>query len=212
MTEPSLDEITIRVTRRELHLLIEGLDAYEYWQLGDVLPRNNGAVFLPDEPFVDRWTPDAEPTEEQKEAIKGVRRCRELMARLDEARRGASDVSDVGARFERARRALANAVAAFVPALIASALAEVAEVLPGATSLEVLGETNEDGLDILRIQRVRNAAGNALYGIDTGHPDPAVEDRVDHVGSEYLDRLLDITYGTYFGNHVLEVPVGLAES
>lgn len=206
------DEITIRVTRRELHLLIEGLDAYEYWQLGDVLPRNNGAVFLPDEPFGDRyWAPDAEPTEEQKEAIEAVRRCRELMARLEEARRGASDVGDVGARFERARGAHANAVAAFVPALIASALSEVAEVLPGATSLEVLGETNEDGLDILRIQRVRSTAGDALYDIDTGHPDRVVEDRIDHVGSEYLDQLLDITYGRYFGTHVLEAPVGLDE-
>lgn len=201
-----LDEITITVTQSELHLLIEGLDAYEYWQLGDVLPRNNGAVFLPDEPYGDRyWAPDDEPTEEQQEAIEGVQRCRELMARLDAARRGLSDADDVGVRFERTREAHANAVVAFVPALIASALAEVAEVLPGATSLEVLGETNEDGIDILRIQRVRNAVGDVLYDIDVGHPDRAVEDRIDHVGSEYLDQLLDMTYGSYFGEHVLEV-------
>jgi len=206
------DEITITVTQSELHLLIEGLDAYEYWQLGDVLPRNNGAVFLPDEPYGDRyWAPDEEPTEEQQEAIEGVQRCRELLARLDDARRHATDVADVGARFERARGAHADAVAALVPALIASALAEVVEVLPGASSLEVLGETNEDGLDTLRIQRVRNAAGDLLYNIDTGHPDRGVEDRIDHVGSEYLDQLLDITYGSYFGIHVLEAPVGLDE-
>lgn len=202
-----LDEITITVNQSELHLLIEGLDAYEYWQLGDVLPRNNGEVFLPDEPYGDRyWAPDEEPTEAQQEAIEGVRRCRELTARLDEARRAGTDVGDVGAGFERARGAHADAVAALVPALIASALAEVAEVLPGATSLEVLGETNEDGLDILRIQRVRNAAGDLLYSINAGHPDRAVEDRIDHVGSEYLDQLLDITYGQYFGEHVLELP------
>ena len=208
-----LDEITITVTQSELRLLIEGLDAYEYWQLGDVLPRNNGAVFLPDEPYGDRyWAPDAEPTEAQKEAIEGVRRCRELMGRLDEARRAASDAGEVGARFERAREAHATAVEALVPALIASALAEVADVLPGTSSLEVLGETNEDGLDILRIERVRNAAGDLLYDIDAGHPDRAVEDRIDHVGSEYLDQLLDITYGSYFGTHVLEVPGGLDES
>lgn len=202
-----LDEITITVTQSELHLLIEGLDAYEYWQLGDVLPRNNGAVFLPDDPSSDRyWAPDDEPTVEQQEAIEGVRRCRELMARLDEARRAGTDVGDVGARFERARGAHANAVAALGPALIARALAEVAEVLPGTTSLEVLGETNEDGIDILRIQRVRNAAGDVLYDVDGGHSDRAVEDRIDHVGSEYLDYLLDMTYGSYFGEHVLEVP------
>lgn len=91
-----------------------------------------------------------------------------------------------------------------LPALIAGALAEVADVLPGAVSLEVLGETN-DGLDILRIQRVRNAGSEALYDIETGHPDRAVEDRIDHVGSEYLDQLHDITYGEHFGRHVLNV-------
>lgn len=90
-----------------------------------------------------------------------------------------------------------------MPILIAGALAEVAEVLPGADSVEVLGETNEDGLDILRIQRVRNAQGDVLYDIETAHPDRAVEDRIDHVGSEYLDQLLDITYGEFFGEHVL---------
>ena len=201
------DETTITLTASELYLLIEGLDAYEYWQLGDVLPRNNGAVFIPDEPYGDRyWGPDEEPTEEQSEAIDGVRRCRALIARLDAARRAASGVDDVGDRFERAREAHAKAVEALVPALIASAVAEVAEVLPGATSLEVLGETNEDGLDILRIQRVRNSAGELLYDIDSGHPDRAVEDRVDDVGSEYLDQLRDITYGQYFGEHVLPEP------
>jgi hypothetical protein len=202
-----LDEITITVTPSELHLLIEGLDAYEYWQLGDVLPRNNGEVFLPDDPSGDRyWAPNEEPTEAQQEAIEGVRRCRELTAQLDEARRAGTDAGDVGARFERARGAHGNAVAALVPALIARAVAKVAEVLPGTTSLEVLGETNEDGLDILRIQRVRNAAGDVLYNVDVGHPDRAVEDRIDHVGSEYLDQLLDITYGQYFGRHVLAAP------
>ena len=49
------DEATITLTQSELYLLIEGLDAYEYWQLGDVLPRNNGAVFLPDDDFGDRY-------------------------------------------------------------------------------------------------------------------------------------------------------------
>lgn len=207
------DETTITVTPSELYLLIEGLDAYEYWQLGDVLPRNNGAVFIPDEPYADRyWGPDEEPTEEQKEAIAGVRRCRALITRLDGVRRAAAGADDGGIRFERARAAHAKAVEAFVPALIASALAEVAAVLPGTTSLEVLGETNEDGLDILRIQRVRDAAGDVLYDIDTGHPDRAVEEGIDHVGSEYLDQLLDITYGTYFGAHVLDPPVRSNES
>lgn len=104
-----------------------------------------------------------------------------------------------------ARRVHADAVVALASALIAGSLAEVADVLPGAVSLEVLGETNEDGLDILRIQRVRNAQGDVLYDIAAGHPDRFVEDRIDHVGAEYLDQLLDITYGQYFRTHVLEV-------
>ena len=99
-----------------------------------------------------------------------------------------------------------KAVDSLVAALMSSAHSELAEVLPGAVSLEVLGETNEDGLDILRIQRVRDSAGELLYDIEAGHPDRAVEDRIDHVGSEYLDQLLDITYGEYVGTHVLESP------
>lgn len=199
------DEATITLTQSELYLLIEGLDAYEYWQLGDVLPRNNGAVFLPDDDFGDRyWSQDEEPTEEQREAIEGVRRCRALLQRLEDARRASSDTGGAPGRVDELRAAHAKSVEQLVPTLIAGALAEVAEVLPGAASLEVLGETNEDGLDILRIQRVRNAQGDVLYDIETGHPDRAVEDRIDHVGSEYLDQLLDITYGTYFGTNVLE--------
>lgn len=198
------DESTITLTKSELDLVIEGLDAYEYWQLGDVLPRNNGAVFLPDDDFGDRyWSQDEEPTEEQREAIEGVRRCRDLMMRLEDARRSSSATDDVRTSVERARASHAAAVERLVPDLIAGALAEVADVLPGAVSLEVLGESNEDGLDILRIQRVRNAHGDVLYDIETGHADRAVEDRIDHVGSEYLDQLLDMTYGQFFGEHVL---------
>lgn len=47
---------------------------------------------------------------------------------------------------------------------------------------------------------------SGLYDIDVGHPDRAVEDRIDHVGFEYLDQLIDMTSGRYFGEHVLEVP------
>jgi len=194
----------VPLTLGEVRLLIEGLDAYEYWQLGDVLPRNNGAVFLPDDDFGDRyWDGAEEPTDEQRKAIEGVRRSRALLLRLEEARRVLSDASRAQGRINELRADHAKSVDRLVPALIAGALDEVAEVLPGSASLEVLGETNEDGLDILRIERVRNAQGDVLYDIETGHPDRAVEDRIDHVGSEYLDQLLDITYGEFFGEHVL---------
>lgn len=205
-----LREATITLTQGELDLLIEGLDAYEYWQLGDALPRNNGAVFLPDDDFGDRyWDEGEEPTEEQREAIEGVRRCRALLRRLEGARRASSGGCAPGGVGE-VRATHATSVERLVAALTDGALAEVAEVLPGAVALEVLGETNEDGLDILRIQRVLNAQGDVVYDIETGHPDRAVEDRIDHVASEYLDQLLGITFGQYFGEHVLERPVGPA--
>lgn len=194
----------VSLTLGEMRLLIEGLDAYEYWQLGDVLPRDNGAVFLPDDDFGDRyWSHDEEPTEEQREAIEGVRRCRDLTMRLENARRSSCATGGAPSRVDELRGTHSKSDERLVPALIAGALAEVAEALPGAVSLNVLGETNEDGLDILRIQRARNAQGEVLYDIETGHPDRAVEDRIDHVGSQYLDQLLDITYGEFFGEHVL---------
>jgi hypothetical protein len=200
----SFDETAINLTVGELALLLEGLNAYEYWQLGDVLPRSDGQVFLPDDPFGDRfWSGGDGPTAEQEEAIEGVRRCRRLMARLREASAAHGDEGD-RERFERTRAAHTRAVDALVPALIAYAIAEVDEVLPGTSSLDVLGETTEDGLDTLRIRRVRNADGDVLYDVDGTPGDRAVEDRIDLVGSEYLDQLLDVTYGAYFGPNVLE--------
>lgn len=79
------DEVSVRLTIRDVDLLLEGLDAYEYWQLGDVLPRNDGAVFVPGDldPESDRyWGPKPEPSPVQAEAIEAVRGCRGLAARL----------------------------------------------------------------------------------------------------------------------------------
>lgn len=78
--------IAVQLSVADLHLLLEGLDAYEYWQLGDVLPRNNGMVFLPDDLFAERyWPADATPSEAQAEAIEAVRACRALAERLTRA-------------------------------------------------------------------------------------------------------------------------------
>ena len=77
------DTIAVQLSVDEIHRLLEGLDAYEYWQLGDVLPRNNGMVFLPDDPFAERyWPADVAPSETQAEAIEAVRACRGLAERL----------------------------------------------------------------------------------------------------------------------------------
>lgn len=79
----------------------------------------------------------------------------------------------------------------------------IADVLPGAGELEVLGEVNEDGLPILRIQRVVRMDGSVLFDIETGHEDRAVEDTIDQVNSEYLDLLLDLTGDDYMGRKTI---------
>jgi len=99
-----------------------------------------------------------------------------------------------------------EAVAELVPLLIEVALATVTDVLPGATLLETEGEMNEDWLFRLRIQRVLKADGGVLFDIDLGHDDPEVENRIDEVGFEYLDLLLDLTGDAYLGRKTIERP------
>jgi hypothetical protein len=76
------DEITVRIRRSDIALLIESLDSHEYWQLGDVLPRKNGEVFVPGDMEPDLIWEDAEPTADQHGAIDEVLRCRDLADRL----------------------------------------------------------------------------------------------------------------------------------
>jgi hypothetical protein len=81
-------DVRIELTPAEVETLIDALDALEYWQFGDVLPRNNGFVFIPGDvsPDADRyWGPDPQMSEGQAEAIDHVRRCRDLAARLQNA-------------------------------------------------------------------------------------------------------------------------------
>jgi hypothetical protein len=103
------------------------------------------------------------------------------------------------AAFDAAGERHSVAVADLVPLLIEMALATVADVLPGAEVFETEGEMNEDWICTLRIQRVLDAGGVVLYDIDLGHDDPQVEHRIDEVGVEYLDLLLDLTGDDYLG-------------
>ena len=98
-----------------------------------------------------------------------------------------------------ARERLGAAVDDLVPLLVEMALTTIAEVLPGATVLETEGEMNEDWLFTLRIQRVLGTDGAVLYDIGIGHDDPEVETRIDEVGFEYLDLLLDLIGDDYLG-------------
>lgn len=75
------------MTPGELTLLVEALDSFEYWQLGDVLPRNDGMVWIPGDAVgpVDRYWDGREPTVKQAEAIDAVRECRRLAGELRSA-------------------------------------------------------------------------------------------------------------------------------
>ena len=78
-------QIAVQLTEMEIRILIEALDAYEYWQLGDTLPRNNGIVFIPGDlpPDEDRyWGADPKIAADDAENIEGIRRCRALAERL----------------------------------------------------------------------------------------------------------------------------------
>lgn len=75
----------IEVTDAELLVLLEALDALEYWQLGDGLPRHDGMVWMPGDAIGrDRFWP-LPPTPEDREKIRLVQSCRLLASRLSEA-------------------------------------------------------------------------------------------------------------------------------
>src|SRR5690606_3458025 len=84
------------------------------------------------------------------------------------------------------------------------AIETLIDVLPGAASVEVHGEFNEDWLRTLRVRRVLAAYGEVLFDAEDGHDDPQVEAAIDNVNTEYLDLLLDLTGDTYMGPSAIE--------
>lgn len=106
--------------------------------------------------------------------------------------------------YRRARDDYTRASEELVPLLIQMALDRTAELLPGAFALDVHGRVNEDWIPILRIQRVLDAAGAVLFGVEDGHDDPVVEEGIDEVGTEYLDLLLDLTGDDYMGDRTID--------
>jgi hypothetical protein len=77
----------ISLSAADIWRLADGLDAREYWELGDVLPRNNGEVFIPGDlaPGSDRYWDGVLPTIEQHAAIVEAQACRALRERLIQA-------------------------------------------------------------------------------------------------------------------------------
>lgn len=73
----------LTLSAEDLATIVEALDCYEYWELGQRLPRNNGAVLLPGDYLGDGdpyWP--ASPTNEESEAIDAVRASRALGERI----------------------------------------------------------------------------------------------------------------------------------
>lgn len=81
---PSDETVQVQLSEADICRLADGLDAHEYWELGDLLPRNDGEVFIPGDldPGPDRYWDGVVPTREQREAIDEVRAGRELRERL----------------------------------------------------------------------------------------------------------------------------------
>ena len=73
----------LTLSDEDLAMIVEALDCYEYWELGQRLPRDNGAVLLPGD-FLgarDPYWPET-PTDEESEAIDAVRASRALVDRI----------------------------------------------------------------------------------------------------------------------------------
>lgn len=113
--------------------------------------------------------------------------------------------TDLVTEFKRTRDQWNALWEALAPLAERIAVETVADVLPGATVIEVRGETNEDWLRILRIQRVLSETGDVLFDATEGHDDRRVEDAIDEVNHEYLDLLLDLTGDLYIGNSAIEL-------
>ena len=76
-------DVNITLSDVDLATIVEALDCYDYWELGQDVPRNNGAVLLPGDSLGatdPHWTEP--PTDSESEAIDSVRASRLLAERL----------------------------------------------------------------------------------------------------------------------------------
>jgi hypothetical protein len=110
---------------------------------------------------------------------------------------------DLVSRYEAALRAHRRTVEEVVPLVTEMALQSIADVLPGAHELQVHGEINEDWIPVLRIRRILDADGRVLYDVEEG-AERDVEDMIDEVNVEYLDRLLDLTGDDFMGSQIID--------
>ena len=76
-------DVNVTLSDADLAMIVEAPDCYEYWELGQDLPRNNGAVLLPEDSLdaVDPYWSES-PTDAESNAIGVVRASRYLAERL----------------------------------------------------------------------------------------------------------------------------------
>ena len=112
--------------------------------------------------------------------------------------------SELEIEYSQAVRSHRDALGRLVVLLRRMVMEALGDVLPGASSIAAVGEFNEDWTPTLRIQRVFDAEGRVVFDVDVGHSDQHVEDAVDFVNTEYLDVLIDLAAGDYFGSVIID--------
>lgn len=67
----------------EIEIILDALDSHVYWQLSPIAWRHSGEVILSsDDPL--RWADRPEPTDDERQTITEIERCRALADRLRE--------------------------------------------------------------------------------------------------------------------------------
>ena len=112
--------------------------------------------------------------------------------------------SELEIEYSQAVRVHRAAVGRLVMLLRRMAMETLGDVMPGASTIAAVGEFNGDGIPTLRIQCIIDAQGRVVFDADVGHPDREVEDAVDFVDTEYLDVLIDLAPGDYFGSVAID--------
>jgi hypothetical protein len=79
MTSPERHDVPL--ASEDIWRILEALDSHEYWQLSEPTWRHSGAVILPsdDESL---WEDRPEPTDEERDTISEIERCRALADHL----------------------------------------------------------------------------------------------------------------------------------
>jgi hypothetical protein len=114
-------------------------------------------------------------------------------------------------RYGRALIELEEAVDRLEPLLASMALAEVAEVLPGAHALVTFSERDLDDVLRIRVTSAVDERGVVLFDVEQADSCGAVDAVLMRVATVYLERLAEIVGGELLGS-VTAAPSWLSPS